>query len=237
MGSGSFARNQFRSQPSDWKRAKSFLQMTKRILIFLLLATLLRGGTITFTFSGQVTYLDASGAGLSVGDQFSGTFSYDEDASLFGIVEQNTRSRYSTGIIDVTAGITNFYATSGPQLQIFDGWSDGGSVTPRDNFFLSVRQNDAEGAGYYLLQIDMLDMTASTLTGLGIPTASAILDMSQNGRLFIRRFSSLNVEEGNARGDLVNVAVVPEPSTYAAIFGVCALGFVAYRRHRQKKAA
>lgn len=36
--------------------------------------------------------------------------------------------------------------------------------------------------------------------------------------------------------DNVVLTAVPEPSTYAAIFGVCALGFVAYRRHRRKKA-
>jgi hypothetical protein len=31
---------------------------------------------------------------------------------------------------------------------------------------------------------------------------------------------------------LASVTAVPEPSTYAAIFGALALGFVAYRRRR-----
>jgi hypothetical protein len=34
-----------------------------------------------------------------------------------------------------------------------------------------------------------------------------------------------------------NTSAIPEPSTYAAIFGACALGLVAYRRHRLKQAA
>lgn len=35
---------------------------------------------------------------------------------------------------------------------------------------------------------------------------------------------------------VTTVAAVPEPSTYATIFGACALGLVAYRRHRLRKA-
>lgn len=33
--------------------------------------------------------------------------------------------------------------------------------------------------------------------------------------------------------NMVMVAAIPEPSTYAAIFGALALGFVAYRRRQQ----
>jgi len=34
-----------------------------------------------------------------------------------------------------------------------------------------------------------------------------------------------------------SVTAIPEPSTYAALFGVAALGLVAYRRHRAAHAA
>lgn len=46
--------------------------------------------------------------------------------------------------------------------------------------------------------------------------------------------SSWNIQTGVMQFSL---STVPEPSTYAAIFGVCALGFVSYRRYRLKKTA
>lgn len=42
---------------------------------------------------------------------------------------------------------------------------------------------------------------------------------------------------GNRFTNIVVVSAVPEPSTYAAIFGICALGYVGYRRYRAKHAA
>ena len=62
----------------------------------------------------------------------------------------------------------------------------------------------------------------STLMDFGITESSGSI-------LMVNGFAPITWTAG--------VTAVPEPSTYAAIFGACALGFVAFRRNRFKRAA
>ncbi|WP_438481711.1 DNRLRE domain-containing protein [Oleiharenicola lentus] len=47
-------------------------------------------------------------------------------------------------------------------------------------------------------------------------------------------FSSIEGVQG-ATLSFSSASAIPEPSTYAAMFGACALGFAAYRRHKKSK--
>jgi hypothetical protein len=69
----------------------------------------------------------------------------------------------------------------------------------------------------YLYEVQPNDtLGASSVTKLG----SFAFDTSTGGLVYTSLFT----------------APIPEPSTYAAIFGVLMLGFAAYRRRFQKKA-
>jgi hypothetical protein len=72
-----------------------------------------------------------------------------------------------------------------------------------------------------------------TTTDSAFSVTSALADNSD--QVFFRgTFADIEVGDSRALFDNVGIsgAVVPEPSTYAAIFGVFALGFAVYRRRR-----
>jgi hypothetical protein len=77
-----------------------------------------------------------------------------------------------------------------------------------------------------------LGLTSSlTTTDSAFSVTSALADGSD--QVFFRgTFADIEVGTSRAIFDNVGISAVPEPSTYAAIFGVFALGFAAYRRRR-----
>ncbi|MCW8934929.1 MAG: VPLPA-CTERM sorting domain-containing protein [Gammaproteobacteria bacterium] len=166
---------------------------------------------ITYEFSGAFDRAVDPSSDVAFGDLFQATFSYDDAAPLASIVEPGTRAQYNTGAISIISGANSYTAMDTPQLQILDDWV-GSNGTARDNFFISVEMADTSGTGYYLLQIDMIDSTATSLNSLAIPDVTTVEEMAADGRLFLRRFSSRNVEEWAASGRFSSITPVPVPA-------------------------
>ena len=205
--------------------------MRKFVLAAVLVLMASSAQASSYIFEGQFNRILGVGADVNLLDPFTASFSYDDDAPLFSIIESGTRARYNTGSILLDSGAFSYQATSGPQLSILD---DSESLSapgnaPRDDFFLSVRQFDAVGSGYYLLQIDMIDLTLASLDSLAIPSPLTVEHMARNGRLFLRRLSSHNVEEWSASGRFSEIQPVPETST-ALLLSLGLVGLAARRR-------
>lgn len=193
---------------------------------------------ITYEFSGEfsrsVVVEPLAKADANVGDYFLGQFTYDDEEPLFGIVNPDTRARYSTGEILVSTGINSYRASSGPQLQIFNNWEFTPGGTAIDDFFLSVYQYDNFGDGFYLLQLNLRDHTTAILDSLFIPNKDQIEALASGGFFFLRRFDSTGQEVWWADGSIsnINLASVTEPTTLA-IFALGLMGIAARRFKKQ----
>jgi hypothetical protein len=192
---------------------------------------------IAYEFSGEfsrsVVVEPLANADANVGDYFLGQFTYDDEEPLFGIINPDTRARYSTGEILASTSINRYKASSGPQLQIFNNWEFTPGGTAIDDFFLSVYQYDNFGDGFYLLQLNLRDYTTATLDSLSIPNKDQIEALASGGRFFLRRFASRGQEAWWADGAIrnVNLVSVPEPRTLA----IFALGIMGLASRRFKK--
>lgn len=85
------------------------------------------------------------------------------------------------------------------------------------------------GSSSYTFSSPTTDNKSISLTGLGINTSSSI---------YLRW--NFDTTGSNSQGlglDNVSVTAIPEPSTYAAIAGVLALGGVMWHRRRQRAPA
>lgn len=194
---------------------------------------------ITYEFSGvfsrSVVIDPLANADANIGNGFLGQFTYDDEQLLFGIINPDTRARYSTGEILASTSINSYKASSDPQLQIFNNWEFTPGGTAIDDFFLSVYQYDSFGDGFYLLQLNLRDYTTATLDSLSIPNKDQIEALASGGHFYLRRFASRGHEEWWANGAFNTFNVrqidVPEPSTLA----IFALGFIGLTLRRFKK--
>lgn len=118
----------------------------------------------------------------------------------------------------------------------FDGFTAGSDW----NLTYAARTNDTidgvsniaweyslDGSAYTFLENDAL---TSSLTGYTLDLSAA----GETSQLFVRAtFSGIDNNALYVDNVMVNASPVPEPSAFAAIFGVLALGFAAVRRRRQ----
>ena len=181
---------------------------------------------VTMSFSGEITRVEGSGAGLALGQAFNASFSYDDATPLDHTWANNTRALYLTGSITATVDVHNFAADQAPQLQVLNNMVDPPFL--RDDFFIGAKLFDADGPGFWLLQIDMPDFTGATWDSLDLPPSATVDAMlHQQGRLFVRRFSDSNVEEGFAMGTIPGAVTpppnsVPEPASQALVLAALA---------------
>ena len=202
--------------------------MRKLVIVFGLVLMASSAQASSYGFEGQFNRILGVGADVNLLDPFTASFSYDDDAPLFSIIESGTRARYNTGSIRLDSAAFNYQATSGPQLQIFDDWEAPG-ITTRDDFYLVGVQHDDVGPGFYILSINMIDSTGLSLDSLAIPSPPTVEHMARNGRIDLRRFSAANVQEWEAMGRFSEIHPVPEPNT-ALLLSLGLTGLAAKRR-------
>ncbi len=93
---------------------------------------------------------------------------------------------------------------------------------------------DSEGAKY-VFEFEFLDTSVAILDSYKIAEVDSITGFTENDFAFTTNNENLvNRQFKIESGALYLVTQIPEPSTYAAIFGLAMFAFVAYRR-RQKK--
>jgi len=187
---------------------------------------------VAYTFSGTLTDIRNSGAGIAFGTAFAGTYTHDDGAHVGSLIEPG-RQLYAGGQFGVSAGATTLLGGSTSELQVFDNWTSLiGGYDQDDGYFVSSQVYDANGTDFYLIQFDLWDFTGSTLTSLGMPSQIQFTQLATIGRVWIRRFEG-GTETGLASGNfgaMVSQAV-PEPSTlFLCLASLIGLGLSLRRR-------
>ncbi|WP_438481144.1 PEP-CTERM sorting domain-containing protein [Oleiharenicola lentus] len=213
---------------------------------------------IVFTLRGTInTDADPTALGYSVGHAVTISFTLNDFAptpprgdggSIFSWGESNTAHPQLFSSVGGT-GINGTFARAADPL---------GEITV-ENFadssrlFLNVGANNPEGMGLSVNGYDLERITISaSFAGLVWDTSAGTLPdptfffqnyvgtyaqvSTDNARIVdFNNFSPVN--EATITIDTLTISytplsAVPEPSTYAAIAGMCALGFATWRRHR-----
>ncbi len=123
---------------------------------------------------------------------------------------------------DVRADYVNIYVRDNGQLYSrgFDGSSElslsGGGTHPVDTLFIARIDTTVFELGWYE-NGERNVLTTRTMANADIGNAVGFY---------------ADVRNAGTVGSLDNLSIVPEPSTYALLFGAAVLGFVVYRRRR-----
>lgn len=188
-----------------------------------------RAESVTYSFSGVLTDIRQSGAGLSYGDLFSATYIHDDSPQAGRAIESN-RIGFSGGRLTIDAGSQSFIGPAASELQVLNDWSSSvGGYLNDDGFFVSGFVHAADGGSFSLLQFDMWDFSGTTLSDLTVPSQLQIQQLALHGRIWIRKFEQ-GVETGLASGNfsvLVAVSPVPEPASWLLLLP--ALAGLAYK--------
>ncbi len=197
----------------------------------------------TVTQSGGALTSTNRGILISTG-QFTGALEINTRVSLSGFGSALDLMWKSDG-----QGLTNMGTTAaGFFVSFLGGGGTGSLATGIKNVTANVNGQNWISMAVPLdtwVDVRVVDTGSSIsvyLNGAVTPTASVgytAADTTAIGSNGYLQFYSRENFGGpySASMDYITVTAIPEPSTYAAIFGACALGLVAYRRHRLKKAA
>ncbi len=214
----------------------------RRLLTLTFLAALLPAlalaQAVTLQFSGTANFVGTPLTGyFSVGNPYSFTLSYDPAA--VGSYSGDTSRTFAALSASLTVQATGGTWTSAfvdPQIQITDGssfdeiyiYAMGGHTNT------SVGGQNLSMATFRLYSASpgplstFLSLPADiTLAGWSTaPSSSGAFTYWDPGSAgYFMRFSLAEVQ---------NLSAIPEPSTYAALAGLAALGFVAWRRRQAK---
>lgn len=232
---------------NSWMKVQGYLNATNTSIT----ATYLRiasggvldmdGGKLALT--GDRTDLGAVGSGDDLTYQITGKMTLNNvEFSAAGSITASTASGQSGEI--VFSGITSF---TGTELIA----KNGGSLSLLDNATVHVDSLTAAA----LTVSDSARVTVSSASALDVDSLNLVLDgveplyfadifKTDDGTsvVFSAISTDITVMDRTGKsydnvlfayddsGNITGVAAVPEPSTYAALFGVIALAFAAYRR-------
>lgn len=207
-----------------------------------LIKTLLLVGSLAFAPFGlaQVTIQDFSSV-INANTFFYG--SWEASGNTAGTVSPNASFVQGVGIYDVTSATATNSDTSKIEFFFSSPFSIG------SNTYLEVTAQALALNAASSFQVVLIDTNAVTATATFNATSfltgsysTAAATFTAGGGFLANSIDSMiitgAIPSGTARFDfsfdkiaaVATPTVIPEPSTYAAIFGSLALGFVAYRR-------
>jgi autotransporter-associated beta strand protein len=212
-------------------------------------ASLVKTGSGTLTLSGASTYdggTTVAGGTLVASGSFGGALGYgpttvnsgatlrgESDIAL-GMVTIGTgghlAANEANGVFVFGAGLA---LNNGAVLDLsLTGWSstaalafNGGVFTGPNGGLVTINLSDA--GGFTARTYDLIDFgLASDTPGYAAALASYHLGSTVSGYSYQLQISGSVLQ-------VVALSAIPEPSTYAAIFGLGALGLVAWRKRRR----
>ena len=225
-------------------------------------------GLITYNFGGTITSVNQSGAtaaggpyDVSVGQSFTGTFSYDTNTTAFSSFSNGNNFADPLARISVTIGSTTFgesflsfsgvpYTSQQVDYDIPNGVGNGQYL----NYFtmqrnsVSVSNGIQSSAGIDLFLQNLSSTPLGILPSSGLPTTLNLADFHDLSLLNLnetvqKNLNSTTTSNFQLQGHVTSLSVastpnaVPEPSSFALLgFGGIGLAIATYRRRRMTAA-
>lgn len=200
------------------------------LLSGLLVSSAAMATTQTYAISGVMTDIRKDGAGIIYGTPFSATYTHSDSAQIGSLIEPG-RIAFSGGDFTISAGSLNLASHAPTELQVFDSWSSlVGGYNNDDGFFVSSWVYDVTPGVSYLIQFDLWNFDGTTLGSLSVPSQPQFLQLSDNGRFWIRRFAD-GLETGLAQGGLQTISAIPEPTSAGLLLAGIGTLLLARRKH------
>lgn len=198
---------------------------------------------VTFRASGEVTFVSDDPVlahGVSLGDQFTATYTFDTDAPdlapadpTLGVYRFNSTLAISAGPVAITFSGFEIFIASNRQPAEVDQYGVGPitTTTPSDPVF-SIFLGTAPHSGVFPLGSDALSETPPDVASFTGPLAAANFSVDYH--------LTPSVVTPGFGGKLLGIertddAVVPEPGTLALMgFGVAVLGHCRRRKAKSR---
>ncbi len=227
-----------------------FFGTVKRLLAYLLLPTLLAasadGQIVTFTFDGDVNSAASGTTGIVASDVASNdnSFSFFNGASGDAISENGWDVGLGLQYFDFTFTVSSGYTVS---ITSMDFNHRRGGTGPPDTFEIRT-STDGFSGGWNDGTVQTIDNSAIkttsgfsaigersiTFTGLTDLTAGTAVSVRIGASGATGSSATLLLDDVSVYG---TVSAVPEPSSFAALLGLSAVGIVATRRRGRKPSA
>ncbi|MCF7688486.1 MAG: PEP-CTERM sorting domain-containing protein [Cephaloticoccus sp.] len=223
------------SNPCSWFR---FLRLIR-------LTSVLAGALGSAAAFGQVIVSNLSESGGSASSDTYLANSFTTDATVYplrsvtidiGYVNASGASSFTLNIYSDNAGaigslLETLSGTGSPTVGQHTYSSTGLALAGNTTYWVvAYDPNYSVGGGAHTSYLWSGTSSANeTSSGAGWTIADSYFRGASLG--------SLSSSAGSFKFSVNASAAVPEPSTYAAILGACALGFVSFRRYRSKRAA
>ena len=196
------------------------MKKTITILSILSLCSIASATSLSFTAQIDNNLQGLGGADLASTDLVNfGTWDGTSFVSLASIASD---SLGTAGFFSGSLGTTDFDSIAGQQLAI--QWSEAASgltgllyLNSSESAQWAVKAGDGGGTDFNTNAVDISDLTSAD--GLTLVTGATLIGATFAGN------NGANVPS-------FQLVAVPEPSTFAALAGLCALGAVMVRRRR-----
>ena len=225
---------------------KHWFRNTLFIVTFAL-SSMAEAASVTIQFTGTIDTVSANAAGfLNIGDNFSGTYTYD--TTVADTASPTDTGRYTNALTAVSISVGNFSFSKGID-QTPDPGTD--SITIGDNVFppqnvdfygLNASEFSGQSIGSYAanqlsFQMALIDGDGTIFTDDTLLTNAPDLAAFQSGHQYDSSFLSLLLNDNGqasffVEAQLLSITAVPVPAS-AWLFGSGLISLFGMARHKR----